>query len=360
MTAKWPGGLLPGFFLARLAFMRILHAVISGEFAGSENNCAQLAVLQAAAGHEVRVVIKGWNPAQVERFKAAVGKDMLVVLPGKWPSILDSWLLKHVVRGFEPEIVHTHLGRATRRLGKVARALKIPHVASLHLTYEPKVYGPCNGLICVAGWQKATLKGYDKPVAVVRNWVPQGPVVPKIMKHDGIIRLGSVGRLDKQKGYDVLVAAFRQAFPEGNEPVTLVIVGTGPDREVLEVLADGDARISLAGFSNDVAGRMAEMDAFVSSSRFEGLALVVLEAIKAGLPLLVTDVAGNRELADLQAPGVVAVVAPDDISALAKGLVALVDRLRVDAGRVAYDVRAIDPATVAERVVGFYEEVLAA
>ncbi|RYG58347.1 MAG: glycosyltransferase [Alphaproteobacteria bacterium] len=344
--------------------MKILHCVITDDFAGSENNCAQLAMLQTQAGHEVRVVIKGRNPKQVRRFREIVAKDTLVVLPRRWPSLLDSWLLGYVLRGFEPDIVHTHLGRATRRMQPAAKKAKVPHVASLHLNYEPKVYGACDGLVCVAGWQEATLAGYAGEHAVVRNWVP-ARVAPAdnartrlraaVGASADTLVFGSVGRIDMQKGYDVLVQAFDKAYPRGDEDVRLVIVGQeGNMGRDVAALAENDTRITLVGYSTEVPAWLSAFDVFVSSSRFEGLALVLLEAMGARLPLLVTDVKGNRELADLQKPGVVQVVAPENVDELAEGLKAMKGRSRTD-----YDLSALNPATVAERVEALYQRVLA-
>lgn len=340
-----------------------MHGVFSGEFAGSENNCAQLAVLQAEAGHEVRVVIKGRSPKQVARFMDTVGKDKLVVLPRRWPSLLDGWLLRHVVKGFEPDVVHTHLGRATRRMRPVAKKMRVPHVASLHLNYEPKVYGGCDGLVCVAGWQEPTLNGYAGEHAVVRNWVPvrakadeatRSRMRAKVGAGPKTTVVGSVGRIDQQKGYDLLVAAFKLAYPRGDEDVRLVVVGPeGNAWQDVLAQADTDKRITLVGYSTEVAEWLSAFDMFVSSSRFEGLALVLLEAVGEGLPLLVTDVKGNRELADLQPKGKVEVVTPDNVEALAEGLKAVAGRQRT-----AYDLSTLNPATVAERVVALYQRIL--
>ncbi|TKW61562.1 MAG: glycosyltransferase [Blastochloris viridis] len=337
--------------------MKILHAIFSTDFAGSENNCAQLAMLQYQAGHEVRVVIKGRNPKQVERFRQLVAPDQLIVIPAAWPSLLDGILLKRIVKTFKPDVIHTHLGRATKRFGKVAKALGIPHIASLHLQYEPKVYGACNGLVCVAGWQRASLSSYKGKVAVIRNWVPRrmGNVKAPVKENPAITRLGSVGRLDNQKGYDILLQAFRQAFPKGDETVELVIIGEGPNRAALEAIAAGDARIRLPGYSANVPNELAGFDAFISSSRFEGLALVVLEAIGAKLPMLLTDVAGNRELADLQPQGVVSLVPPEDITAMAEALKNLTAK---PLAPVNYDVSELDESTVAVRMVAFYQQVI--
>jgi hypothetical protein len=65
--------------------MRILHSILTDDFFGSENHCAQLAAAQGAAGHDVRVLIKGRNKVAVSRFAVVVGQENLVVLPRWWP-----------------------------------------------------------------------------------------------------------------------------------------------------------------------------------------------------------------------------------------------------------------------------------
>src|SRR5260370_42307645 len=78
---------------------------------------------------------------------------------------------------------------------------------------------------------------------------------------------GRVGRLVSEKGMDVLVGAFRAAFPFGNEPVRLVIVGEGPQRSLLQDLAGRDSRIVLAGLQPDVGCYYWAFDAFVRPAR---------------------------------------------------------------------------------------------
>ena len=184
-----------------------------------------------------------------------------------------------------PDIVYTL--PAARRIGPVAQWFGIPHVATLHINYDAREHARCDGLIAIASWQKARIPAdvRDK-VAVIHPWLPSG--VQKALSDtapddvsalrqtwhadDSTFVFGSVGRLVSEKGMDVLVGAFRAAFPFGDEPVRLVIVGEGPQRSLLQDLAGRDSRIVLAGLRSDVARYYRAFDAFVSargSSRSE-------------------------------------------------------------------------------------------
>jgi hypothetical protein len=103
--------------------MRILHSILTHDFFGSENHCAQLAAGQLALGHSVRVLVRGKNPQAVARFMQAVGRENMVGLPRWWPGFLEGWAARRVLAGFEPDVVHVHLGNAAKAVGRAARRM---------------------------------------------------------------------------------------------------------------------------------------------------------------------------------------------------------------------------------------------
>lgn len=112
------------------------------------------------------------------------------------------------------------------------------------------------------------------------------------------IVLGTVARLHWQKGIDRLIKAYA-ALRNDFTNLGLFIVGDGPDRAALEQLIrdlglNNSCRIT--GHRMDVRGFYAAMDLFVLASYWEGLPLTILEAWKAGVPVVATDVPGNRDL----------------------------------------------------------------
>src|SRR5262245_1760220 len=119
--------------------MRILHAILSEGFYGSERYCGELAVEQACRGHEVEVVTLDAASdctrvlrEAIAREPAAVGHRLrLVTIPRLLPAALHRPFAHATLRRFRPHVVHTHLDPATRRFGRVARRRGIPHVATL-------------------------------------------------------------------------------------------------------------------------------------------------------------------------------------------------------------------------------------
>lgn len=111
-------------------------------------------------------------------------------------------------------------------------------------------------------------------------------------------RAGYVGRLAPGKRVDDLVAAtalLREAFPAA----TFVVIGDGPERARLErsVAERGLAgAVHFAGHRPDAATLVATLDAFWLASENEGMSNSLMEAMAAGVPVVVSDIPGNREL----------------------------------------------------------------
>jgi glycosyltransferase involved in cell wall biosynthesis len=142
--------------------------------------------------------------------------------------------------------------------------------------------------------------------------------------------LGAVGRLTRQKGFDVQLAAVRSL--EAAEPgrLTVAVAGRGREGDALAAAASG-LPVSFRGFVRDVPAFLRELDLFCLPSRHEALPLALLEAMAAGLPCVATDVGDVRAaVADAAL-----VVPPDDGPALAAALDALLrdPGRRADLGR---------------------------
>src|SRR5262249_54390261 len=134
--------------------------------------------------------------------------------------------------------------------------------------------------------------------------------------------LGTVGRVVAEKDHALLL---RAAAPLVSERVRLVVIGDGPLlaglRAQAAMLGSRAAFIHLAGARLDAGRLYPAFDAFVLSSRTEGLPLALLEAMASGLPVVATAVGGI--------PGVVVdgqtgrLVPPGDEAALRGALLAL-------------------------------------
>jgi len=125
--------------------------------------------------------------------------------------------------------------------------------------------------------------------AVDHPWLNQRVETPVIM---------GLGRLTPQKDFSTLLRAF--ALVRTHIPARLIIAGEGPERGKLQSLAEDlgiTADIDLVGYVPDPLPWLARSRLFVLSSRYEGLANVLVEALAAGTNVLATDCpSGPREI----------------------------------------------------------------
>ncbi|MFT3886656.1 MAG: glycosyltransferase [Arachnia sp.] len=141
---------------------------------------------------------------------------------------------------------------------------------------------------------------------------------------DGRVRFLSIGRLAKEKRLDVLIKAFRRADLPNAE---LVIVGDGDQRDALKALARGADNIDFRWHLSSlpaIAYELVNADALVLSSyRFDSQALVITEAVAAGLPILYCDDRLTVGLSERSA-----LLTGPDVASMARGFRTLMDPAR--------------------------------
>ena len=182
---------------------------------------------------------------------------------------------------------------------------------------------------------------------------------PEVPAPDGRFRIIGVGRLARQKGFDLLIesfAALAGRFPQWD----VVIFGQGSDREALlaRIAKLGlSGRIALNGVTKDLAGEFARSHLMACPSRYEGFPNALAESMAAGLPAIAFEnVSGVEELV---LPGKTGILAqPDSESSLTEGLARLMSSgdLRAELGASGRaHVRAFDP----DLVLGQWDELIA-
>lgn len=147
-----------------------------------------------------------------------------------------------------------------------------------------------------------------------------------------------VGRLHPQKGLDTLLHAFALLHARLPRPVVLRLLGEGPSERQLRSLAADlgvQGAVDFAGRHEDVKPQYDHADVFVLPSRVEGLSNALLEAMASGLPAVVSDIPGNRNVITDGMTGLIVPV--DDPEALAQALERMLtdQRLRERAGAAA-------------------------
>lgn len=338
---------------------------------GVEKHCESLYPLM---GNDVSVTVYRRKPFVTE--------------PGQYPNIRFVDLPSTKIKGVEaflhsflatvhalfskPDVVHYHnIGPAL--FCPLLKFRKIAVVLTFHSpNYEHDKWGRfAKGLLRFS--EKIALNAADKIIFVNRFqmekyeskirdksvFIPNGVKTPLIPENDNYLReIGvtkgkyvlSVGRITPEKGFDILIHAFKKAKPNGYK---LVIAG-GVKFETaymdwLKTIGD-DEDIIFTGnvFGDSLAQLYANAGLYVLSSNNEGFPIVLLEAMSYGLDVVVTDIPATR-LFDLDENDYVAVGNADQMAEK------IAQRLQHIASRK-YDLSQYDWKTITDSVVALYAQ----
>jgi GT2 family glycosyltransferase len=232
-----------------------------------------------------------------------------------------------------------------------------------------KAHRRANAVICVTPSFAEEAKSLGVPaerVHVIPNAVDLGRVRARAaeaptLEPASAPRLLAVGRLSAEKGFDVLIRAHAEVLREGL-PHELAILGEGPLRTSLEALAGqlGVSRsVVLPGFVSNPLPSVADASLFVLSSRREGLALALLEALALGVPIVATRCGDGAEL--ILGDGAFGkLVTPGSVDELAEAIAAHLrdpQELRQRAGSAATHVDRFDLQRVSAEYLQVLEQV---
>lgn len=257
---------------------------------GLEKHVIDLANGLADHGHEVLLVC---DP----RMSGRVVPGVRVVEVDSDHSRKNPVLLYRVykaVANFSPQVLHAHGRKGMQVAMRIRPFLHCAVIGSVHnnrprrnerLERLDRVVCVSRGVAAGLGVANASViyNGIHRP-AMVRT----GRLEERSRPAGAALQLLAVGRLVRDKGFDVLLDAVAQL-----DGVGLRIAGDGPERARLEQRTwelGLQARVTWLGYREDVPALMADADLLVIASRNEGFAYVFAEALMCHLPVVSTDV----------------------------------------------------------------------
>lgn len=217
------------------------------------------------------------------------------------------------IRQEEPDLIHAHTSKAGFLARLAARRMRKPAVFTAHtwsfadgISLRQRLLTiPLERIAAALGGKIIAVSQANKDMAlrraiapaesIVRIWngVPDVPLRAAPGSGDPLTLI-MLGRFVPQKDHMLLVEALRGV--EGNW--RLLLVGDGilrPRVEEAIIRAGLQDRIECLGDRSDIPDLLASADLFVLATKWEGLPLSILEAMRAGLPVVATDVGGVAE-----------------------------------------------------------------
>jgi len=239
-----------------------------------------------------------------------------------------------------PDVVHLHNQTPTIYAAVVARMAGVPSIVSTRhsLVDPPRTVVEelkyafaarfCDWVVGICDATANNLRSmHSAPIRkIVRVYNGVAPL-KRVTKEDWPPKTGFtlvyVGRLAAVKNHALLLRAFHAGL-SSMPGLRLWMVGDGSERERLERLAAElgiGEQVTFWGQQLDVAPFFSAADAFIMSSKSEGLPISLLQAFSLGLPAIVTDVGGMAEVVrPAQAGYTVSVTDPTEMAAAILGL----------------------------------------
>jgi GalNAc-alpha-(1->4)-GalNAc-alpha-(1->3)-diNAcBac-PP-undecaprenol alpha-1,4-N-acetyl-D-galactosaminyltransferase len=309
---------------------------------GAERQLAHLASQLGARGHDVHVAYVFPGP-NAERLAGHCTLHHLSA-SRRWPPLVVAQSFE-LLRRLRPDVVHTWLTHMDIVAGTASRIMRVPWVMSERSAalYYPRT--PLNRMRVAVGKRAAVIvpnssggaeywlaQGVDSArIEIVPNFVPVVeieaalPLVDSRLADDDEL-IVHVGRLSAEKNLRRLVDSLQHVF-SARPRARFAFCGDGPLREELraQVHAAGLAeRVIFAGFVPDVAPWLKRARVAVAVSLLEGHPNAALEAVAAGVPIVVSDIPAYRSI--LQ-DGSALFVAENDAEAIGTAVVnSLADR----------------------------------
>lgn len=298
-----------------------------------------------AAAHGIQLVVinlkDGGTPEIYDGIESSGTR--LITKPAK--SLFNLKRLRWLIRFLKEEridIVQTHLLYANILGSAAASIARVPVICTLHSVYTEKagrwrllkkLESLCLRYLAtriLAVGEKVAVSHHeyydDRRVDVIPNGIPVTEEIPtqtrnhlrrEITRDDSHPIIITVGRMERPKGYEDMIQAFKLLRERGLKSV-LLMVGSGTlydsIRSQVQAL-DLEQSVILAGERHDIPRLLASSDIFASSSHREGLPLSVLEAMMAGLPVVATAVGDLPNVVTEETGVVVPPHAPERLAA---------------------------------------------
>ncbi|VAW73264.1 hypothetical protein MNBD_GAMMA15-651 [hydrothermal vent metagenome] len=324
--------------------MQLIHGLYLG---GAENVVANIARQADRNRFDMQICClkeKGVLGEQLE------SEGVRVLLPEKASGLLGKLrALKQLIVSEQPDLIHSHGTAALLNIGPACMTgVRVPLIHTYHFGNYPHISKPylwserifsrlARRCVAVSESQKAAVIEHlyvqENKVDVVLNGVPENPyrgdsgsrakARSEFGYSDDEIVIGCIAVLSRQKGVNYLLESARELL-ERDIRLRFLIVGGGHLEQELrdQCSAYGlDKKIQFTGWRSDALRLLGALDIFILPSLWEGLPMVLLEAMATELPIVVTDVADNRYIIDDGVSGLI--IPPENSSAISEAILRL-------------------------------------
>ena len=256
--------------------MRVVHVVMSKDFAGIEQHVDEL-----LSNNLVKEPMLICNESIVNNFDQNI--QVFKIKNYGRRSLIGKYKIKQLLKKIKPDIVHTHGAKTTSIINSINKK-NFMHVSTIHgIKKNKKIFEKPD---IVIGVSYKAIEGIRNKSKVITNWWYPGLTKQKSKGNSFAL---AIGRLEKVKGFDLLIESWK------NIKTKLLIIGSGQEKSNLISLINKfnlNNKIEIIDYVNKdvLQSYYKEASMLIISSRNEGGPRVALEALFLEVPVLSTNV----------------------------------------------------------------------
>lgn len=303
--------------------LSVLFIITKSEIGGAQTHLMEVVHYMHRAGHDVSVITgtTGWLTNEL----AAIGVDYEIfpylvreINPTKDIKTIN--YICHILEVKQPDIIHCHSSKAGI-VGRIAGAIKnIPAVFTAHgwaftsgvspakrimyAAIEHMMLGITKRVICVSEFDRQLAKrwflhNYNRIVTVHNGIVDKKFISSTVREYSLPLKLVSVARFSHQKNNMELIRAVERINKLYSDSLQLNMVGDGPLLSEAQTYVTShklENDVHFLGSRTDVDDILNQNDIFCLISNYEGLPISIIEAMRARMPIIASDVGGVNEL----------------------------------------------------------------
>ena len=286
--------------------MKKIFSIVSGSKSGALNIALEISTDLKKRGFNVKDIFRKYNKTDIT--DAVVLSDQC--------TIDYIFQLSQLIKKERPDLIIVH-GYSTHIWTKIAVAISKVSVKLIHVEHNREKYSMVRSFltkkldkytdkyICVSNGVAENLarQGIDKnKEVVIYNGIDKNKFFNKKMGNE-VFTIGMVGRFSKQKNQIILIKAIEKII-KADVPIKLILMGSGKTKKNCEkYVKKSNLEENIVFVEGKFTDLISKLDLFVLSTKYEGLPLVVCEAMAANIPVIATNVPGVDEIIEDQVNG---------------------------------------------------------
>ncbi|PUE63611.1 glycosyltransferase [Arcobacter caeni] len=197
-----------------------------------------------------------------------------------------------ILKKYKIDLVHTHASKATQIFYYLNKFMKLVHIATKHNARKGKIFNKIKYVTAVSNDAAKSIKNDN--VKIIYNGIEPLELEDNKQKNE-IFTITAIGRLDKIKGFDILIKEFSKI----KNNAILQIVGEGNEYDNLTSIIKEfslENKVKLLGFRKDIPVVINNSDLIIMSSLSEGFSIVMIESLFYAKLFISTKVSGCKDI----------------------------------------------------------------